>query len=63
MPSKLDLDLIHIDNPEHLADMDGVKILAVELRWFERGVREVIHIRMELPSLKKDGGQYNLPSI
>ena len=24
-----------IDNPEHQVDMDGVKFLAVELRWFE----------------------------
>ena len=42
---------------------EGVKILAVEPRWFERGVREAIHIRMEQPSLNKDGGGYNLLSI
>ena len=46
---------IHIDNPEHQVDMDGVKILTVEPRWFERGVREVINIRMEQPSMNKDG--------
>ena len=39
--------------------MDGVKILAVEPRWFERGVREAIHISIERPSLNKDGGHYN----
>ena len=51
---------ILIDNPEHQVDIDGVKILAVEQRWFERGVREALHIRMEQPSLNKDGGCYNL---
>ena len=34
--------------------MDGVKILAVEPSWFEQGVRDAIHIRMEQPSLNKD---------
>ena len=43
--------------------MDEVKILAVELRWFERGVREAIHFMMEQSSLNKVGGRYNLPSI
>ena len=38
-------------------------MLAVEPRWFERGVREAIHIRMEQPSLNNDVGRYNLPSI
>ena len=53
---------IHKDNPEHRVDMDGVQILAVEQKWFQRGVGEAIHIRMEQPSLNKDGGRYNLPS-
>ena len=55
--SKVSQD-IHIDNPEHQVDMDGVKILA-----FKRGVREAIHVRMDQYSLNKDGGRYNLPSI
>ena len=40
---------INIENPENHVDMDEVKVLTVEPRWFERGVREAIHIRMEQP--------------
>ena len=54
---------IHIDNPDHQVDMDGVNILAVEPRWFEQGVRVLIHISIERPTLNNDGGRYNLPSI
>ena len=42
---------LHIENPEHQVDMDGIK-----QGWFERAVREAIHIRMEQPSLNEDGG-------
>ena len=31
--------------------------------WFERGVKEAIHIRALKLSLNRDGGRYNLPSI
>ena len=54
---------IHIEEPGHQVDIERVKILAVEPRWFERGVREAIHIRTERPSLNKDGGRYNLPTV
>ena len=43
--------------------MESAKILAVDDRWFERGVKEAIHIRVAAPSLNKDGGRYNLPPI
>ena len=33
---------IHTDNSEHQVDMDEVKILAVELRWFVGGLTQVI---------------------
>jgi hypothetical protein len=46
---------VHLDEPEHQIDIDKVKILAVEPRWFEREVREAIYIRTEQPSLDKDG--------
>ena len=35
----------------------------VEPKWFERGVREAIQIRMNNPTLNKDAGRYNLPPI
>ena len=54
---------IHIEEPEHQVDIERVKILAVEPRWFERGVREAIYIRTERSSLNKDGGRYNLPTV
>ena len=38
-------------------------LVHAESRWFERGVIEAIHIRMERPSLNKAGDRYNLPSI
>ena len=42
---------IYPGNFEHgYTEMD-LKILAVGPRWFERCVREAIHIRMEQPSL------------
>ncbi len=44
-------------------DIERVKIIAVEPRWFEQGVREAIYISMERPSLNKDGEQYNLPIV
>ena len=54
---------IHVDQPEHSVDMDKTRILAVEPRWFERGVKEAIYIRLNNPTLNKDGGRYNLPPV
>ena len=54
---------IHSDNPNHSIKLDNTKILAVESKWFERGVKESIYIRALKPSLIRDGGRYNLPPI
>ena len=54
---------IHTDSPDHTITLDNTKILAVEHKWFERGVKEAIHIRALKPSLNRDGGRYNLPLI
>ena len=35
----------------------------LEHKWFERGVKEAIHIRALNPSLNRDGERYNLPPI
>ena len=54
---------INIDSTDHSVSLDNTKILAVEPKWFERGVKEAIYIRAHGPSLNKDGGRYNLPPI
>ena len=54
---------IHSDCPDHSISIDTTDILSVEPRWFERGVKEAIYIRASSPSLNKDGGRYNLPTI
>ena len=43
--------------------MDMVKILIVENKTFERGVKEVIYIWVTKPSLNKDGCFYLLPAM
>ena len=45
---------IHIESPGHHVDLDQVKILDREPRFFERGGKEAIFIRINKPSLNKD---------
>ena len=52
---------IHSDNPNHSITLENTKILSVQHKWFESGVKEDIHIRALNPSLNKDSGRYNLP--
>ena len=47
---------IHTDSPDHTIKLKNTKILAVEHKWFERGVNEAIHIRALKPSLNRDRG-------
>ena len=54
---------IHIDSPGHSVSLDRVEVLDREASWFERGVKEAIHIRTRRPTLNKDGGRHNLPHI
>ena len=54
---------IHQDHPNHNIQLENTKILTVEPKWFERGVKESIYIRALKPSLNRDGGRYNLPPI
>ena len=54
---------IHVDSPGHSIDIENTQILTVEPRWFERGVKEAIHIKAYTPSLNRDGGRYQLPPI
>ena len=52
---------INRDHPHHSISLDNVKILDVEQKRFERGVREAIPIRMKNTTFNKDAGRYNLP--
>ena len=57
------LQHVHVDRPEHGVSLDKVKILTVDNRKFERGVKEAIYIRIMKSSLNKDGGHYLLPAV
>ena len=54
---------IHASSKPHSIDLESTNILAVEPKWFERGVKEAIYIRAMSPSLNRDGGRYQLPPI
>jgi hypothetical protein len=54
---------IHRDCPGHKVDIANVKILSRDSRWYERGVREAIHIRKDKSSLNRDGGRHQLSHI
>ena len=54
---------IHMDNPNHKITLENTKIISVEHKWFERGVKEAIYIRALNPSLNKYGGCYNFPLV
>ena len=53
----------HMGNQQHSFKEKDVKIVDRESRWFERGVREAIHIRSRSPSLNRDQGRHLLPPI
>ncbi len=40
---------VHLDHPDHSISMDDTNIVKVEPKWFERGVKEDIHIRFTHP--------------
>ena len=50
---------VNQDHPQHNIHMETAKILEVEPKWFERGVKEAIHIQTSKPSLNRHGGWYN----
>ena len=51
----------HLDTTNHSFDNKDVVILDRERRWFERGVKEAIHVQKEQPSLNRGGGlRHNL---
>ena len=46
---------INCDHPDHSISLNKMKILEVELKWFERRVREAIQIRMNNPPTEEAG--------
>ena len=54
---------VHVDRLEHGVNLDRVKILTVESKKFERGVKEAIYLKVAEPSLNKDCGHYLLPAV
>ena len=54
---------IHTDCQGHTVHIEEAKLLTVEPKWFERGVKEAIYIRALHPSLNRDGGRYYLPPV
>ena len=54
---------LHMNEQRHKFQEKEVKIVDRESRWFERGVREAIHIRSRSPSLNRDQGRHLLPPI
>ena len=47
---------LHMDFPGHTISLEVAKILEMEPRNFERGVKDTIHIRVHKPTLNRDGG-------
>ncbi|TWW61021.1 hypothetical protein D4764_05G0011110 [Takifugu flavidus] len=47
---------LHLKESGHSFEDSQVRILSREDRWFERGVKEAIHVKLEKPSLNRGGG-------
>ena len=47
---------LHLKEKTHSFDDNNVQILDREDRWFERGVKEAIYVKVEKPSLNRGGG-------
>ena len=53
----------HLADRGHHFDQDNVNVLDREPRWFQRGVKEAIHIAAGNPTLNRDRGRHNLPAV
>ena len=54
---------IHTDSPNHTIMLENTKILSMEHKLFERGVKEAIYIRALKPSLNRDCRWHNLSPV
>ena len=48
---------------KHKVGSQNIRIVDRDSRWFQRGVREAIQIRSRSPTLNRDRGRHNLPSV
>ena len=53
----------HMGYNKHNVDSQNIRIVDRDSRWFQRGVREAIQIRSRSPTLNRDRGRHNLPSV
>ena len=53
----------HVKETGHQINWDKTAVLDVSDNWFERGVREAMHIYSNPASLNRDSGRHDLPSI
>ena len=53
----------HMGYNNHELDSQNIRIVDRDSRWFQRGVREAIEIRSRSPTLNRDRGRHNLPSV
>ncbi len=54
---------IYVEFPGHFVDLDNVRILDRDSRWFEQWVKEAVHIKANKPSLNKDRVRYKLSGV
>ena len=54
----------HLKESGHKFEDKNISILDKEQKWFERGVREAVHVNTENPSLNRGGGlRHNLSLV
>ena len=53
----------HMREWNHTFEKDTIKIIDKEQKWFQRGVKEAIHIAANVPTLNQDQGRHTLPSV
>ncbi len=47
---------VHMDFHQHKLDIDNIKILDRESRWFQRDIKEALQICTRSPSLNRERG-------
>ena len=53
----------HLQAQDHAFEADNISVLDRESRWFQRGVKEAIHIAAQNPTLNRDRGRHVLPAV